>query len=135
MVVMEEIVWYKNLDWSMIWACLAAIICLSLFIAMNPTKDIEAAKTQFKGVGNYFVNTWKNHAFNLISGFLVMAMVIEIAVPVMDWLIQKAMVVFGFKTEFKIRSIDEVAHFLAGISGLSGGFLIAKLIRRLQKLN
>ena len=132
---MENEIWYKNLDWSMIWACLAAIICLSLFIALNPEKDSAVAKSQLKGVGNYFTNTWKNHLFNLFSGFLVMAMVIELAVPVMDWLIQKAVLLLGFQTDFEIRSIDEVAHFLAGISGLGGGFIVAKIIRKFQKLD
>lgn len=61
-------------------------------------------------------------------------MVIELAVPVMDYLVQKSVVFFGFTTDFEIRSIDEVAHFLAGVSGLSGGFMIAKFIKKVQTL-
>ena len=112
--------WYQQLDWSMIWVCLAAIITLSLFIAMNPNK----INKENKGVENYFVNTWKNHAYNLLAGFVMLSFVAEVGFPLVNsW----------FDLDFDVA--DGALHFLAAMSGLGGGYVIAKFIKLFQKLN
>tara|TARA_R110002126_G_scaffold92507_2_gene219525 strand:+ start:2986 stop:3348 length:363 start_codon:yes stop_codon:yes gene_type:complete len=119
---MEEMIdkfWYETLDWSMIWVCLAAIITLSLFIALNPKKiDLEK-----KGVSNYFVNTWKNHAYNLFAGFVMLSFVSEVGFPFVNYFMN-----------LSIDVADGTLHFLAAISGLGGGYVIAKFIRIFQKI-
>lgn len=115
-----ELFWYQQLDWSMIWVCLAAIITLSLFIATNP-KKIEKDN---KGVGNYFVNTWKNHTYNLFSGFVMLSFISEVGFPLINSFLN---------LDFDVA--DGALHFLAAMSGLGGGYVIAKIIKAFQKIN
>lgn len=117
---MENEIWYKQLDWSMIWVCLGAIITLSLFIAMNPNKIDK----ENKGVSKYFVNTWKNHAYNLFAGFVMLSFVAEVGFPFVNSFLN-----------LESDVVDGALHFLAALSGLGGGYVLAKLIRLFQKLN
>ena len=117
---MIQMVWYKALDWSMIWVCFAAIVTLSLFI-LNNTKEIE---TGTKGVSNFFVNTWKNHAYNLFAGFVMLSFVSEVGFPI-----------FNSFIDMPFDVANGTLHFLAALSGLGGGYVIAKIIRLFQKLN
>lgn len=120
MEMIEDTYWYQHLDWSMIWVCLASIITLSLFMALNPNK----IQSDTKGVSNYFVNTWKNHAYNLFAGFVMLTFVSEVGFPfVNSWL----------NLEFDVA--DGALHFLSAMSGLGGGYVIAKIIKLFQKLH
>lgn len=130
--VMEQI-WYKHLDWSVIWACFGAVVVLILFLEKNRGKDILKAQEE-KGVLNYFFPTYLNYIFHFISAFVMLSFVSEIAVPFFDWMIQKATLLFGFETDFKIKSSDDIAHFMAVVSGLSGGYVLAKAIKTIQKI-
>ena len=121
---MEEVerFWYETLDWSMIWVCFAAVITLSLFIALNPTKSFAAVKEN--SVMNYFINTWKNHLYNLFAGFVMLSFVIEVGFPVINSFLN---------LPFEVAS--GALHFLAALSGLGGGYVLARIIRLFQKLN
>ena len=101
-----EIVWYKNLDWSMIWVCLAAVIVHLLYMDIN------------KKAVNY---TWKNYAFYLVSSFLVLAFISEVA----GWAITTY-------TSFSIEVTSGINHFLAALSGLGGGYITTGLIKRFK---
>ena len=110
--------WYNQLDWSMIWVCLGAIITLSFFIALNPNKE-----SQTHGVGKYFINTWKNHVYNLFAGFVMLSFVGEVGFPILNYFM-----------ELPFEIAEGAIHFLSAISGLGGGYIIAKIIRLFQKL-
>lgn len=128
-----ELAWYLKLDWSMIWACLGAIALVSLAMAMQADRTVSEAKDKLAGVGNYFVPTWKNYAFQAIAGLVMLSFVAEIGIPVIDFIISKLNAVLGTDISFTIESSAEVAHTLAVLSGIGGGFILAKLIKLFQK--
>ena len=120
-------VWYQNLDWSMIWACTFAIVCIILF-QLTQTTDPEKAKTSLKGVGHFFMPTWKNIIFQILAGYLMLAIAPEIGVPIVKGVLS----IFNIKMD--VDSADKIAHTLAVLSGLSGGYVLAFIAKKIQKL-
>lgn len=122
-----EIPWYLNFDGSMIAACIGGILILILYLEKNRGKNINEEKLK-SGITNYFVPTWINYAYHVVSGFVMLSISLEIGVPIFDFIIQKSMTFFGFNTEFTISSAEQIVHLLAALSGIMGGYVFAKLI-------
>ncbi|AGO49249.1 hypothetical protein Phi38:2_gp10 [Cellulophaga phage phi38:2] len=119
-----EKLWYQDLDWSMIWVCLAAVLCLVLFMSMHQNETVESSKSKLNGTGNYFIPSWKNYAFQILSALVVLSFVSEVGFPVVNSFMN-----------LPIEVADSAVHFLAALSGIGGGFMFVKLIRLFQKLN
>ncbi|WP_027064591.1 hypothetical protein [Maribacter sp. Hel_I_7] len=118
---MGEIVekfWYQELDWSMIWVCTGGILVTIMAIGTGITQK------NLYGVDNYFKGTWKNYLYQILSGYLVLSFIVEVGLPFADYFVS-----------IPVDIQTPIDHFLAAISGLGGGFIVAKLIRLLQKLN
>jgi hypothetical protein len=114
---METQHWYLTLDWSMIWVCTGGVMALILFMASNPQEK------SLSGVGNYFTPTWKNYAYQIVAAFVVLSFIEEVGMPFVE----------SF-AGLSVEAENSVAHFLGAISGIGGGFILAKVIRLFQRL-
>lgn len=115
---MENEIWYLNFDWSMIWVCALGIV--TTIVAMMT----GVVSKNIYGVENYFKGTWKNYLYQIFAGFLTLSFVSEVGIKFVEYWIT-----------IPVDMSSPLNHFLAAISGLGGGFIIAKLIKLLQKLN
>lgn len=129
MGIIEETHWYQNFDWSMIWTCVGAVLCLMLFFKAYKGQEVIQGQLAETIRGNF----WWKVSYHLVSGLILLAIIGEIGVPLFDFLIQKAITMLGFQTKFRIDSSEEIIHTLAFISGLLGGWIVAKIIRFGQK--
>lgn len=125
---MENTIWYNNLDYSMIWTCIGASLILLLCLKVYGEKQVMKGAAAEKIRQTAYIK-WIYH---IGSGLLLLTIVDEIGVPVFDFLIQKATALFGFSTNFSIESSEDIAHLLALICGLLGGWIIAKIVRYAQ---
>lgn len=110
--------WYQTLDWSMIWVCLASIIALLLYMEVYGQKEVVQGKT-----GEVLRNKWVKPLYHLVAGFVMLSFVSEIGYASL-----KQFLNLDLETE------GNVLHLLASLSGLSGGYVVAKMIRFAQKL-
>ena len=113
---MEEIIWYKNIDWSMVWVCFGGISLIILAMLTG------IANRSMYGVENYFKGTWKNYAYQIIAGLVVLSFISEVGLPFLEYFIQ-----------IPVDLSNPLDHFLAFISGIGGGFIVAKTIKLFQK--
>lgn len=110
--------WYQTLDWSMIWVCLFSIIALLLYMEVYGQKEVIQGKT-----GEVLRNNkWVKALYHLVAGFVMLSFVSEIG-------FDNIKPFLGLSLEAE----NNVAHLLAFISGISGGYVIAKIIRLAQK--
>lgn len=100
-----ETIWYKNLDWSMIWVCLIAVAVHVIYLKR-------------KGVKITIIDV----LFYLLSSILVLSFISEIA----GWFLSQY-------TSISVDIQDSINHVLAAISGLGGGYITTSLIKRIQK--
>lgn len=110
--------WYQNLDWSMIWVCLFSIVALLLYMEVYGQKEVTKGKT-----GEMLRNKWVQPMYHLVAGFVMLSFVSEIG-------FDNIKPFLGLSLEAE----DNVAHLLASLSGITGGYVIAKIIRFAQKL-
>lgn len=116
----NELVWYMNFDWSMIWACLAASLLTILFISIQGKK-----LDQTKGVNSYLKPTWKNHLYHIGAGLVMLTFISEVGLDFVK----------KYVVDMDVETSNDISHLLAVFSGLAGGFVLAKIIRLIQKLN
>ena len=108
---LKEPIWYNNLDWSMIWVCIIAVVVHILYLEIN--KNPNKTNISF---------TWKNYTFYFLSSVLVLAFISEVGMPLVNQY-------FSISTDLQ-GSID---HFLSALSGLGGGYITTGLIKKFQK--
>lgn len=114
-----------NQYWTVITVCVVFSILLLLFnLISNENKDAEAKAGSIK---NYMKPTWKNYLFHFISGLAMLPVVVELGMPFVLWVVEKF-------TGLSLEITGAGLHVLAAASGLSGGYIIAKGIRFVQKL-
>jgi len=107
MEVIKETVWYMNLDWSMIWTCILAVVVHILFLEIS--SKVKSRK---------FVH----YAFYALSSLLVLSFISEVA----GWVLENY-------TSFSLDVQSGINHFLAAISGLGGGYIVTFIINRIKK--
>ncbi len=117
----EEIVWYMNFDWSMIWVCILGVAAVITLMVLDNEK---ARKKTTGSIDNYFIPTWKNYLFHLLAGLLMLTFISEVGIKFLNYYIELPQDLDG-----------GINHFLAALSGIGGGFVIAKIVRLFQKLN
>lgn len=106
--------WYQNLDWSMIWVCVGAVIALILYMKIHqPTYRTEKS---------YLQPTWKNYAYQFVAALVMLSFVSEVGFPLINNFL-------NLPIDFE----NNVLHFLAALSGLGGGYVLEKIIKLFQK--
>lgn len=115
--------WYQTFDWSMIWACAGGLLCVIVFQIVQ-SKNIKNSQS---AISDYFTLTWPNILFQIIAGYLMLAIVPEIGIPLFRIFTK----VIG--AEIEVDSVENIAHTLAAICGLFGGYFLAKIINKVQK--
>lgn len=123
----KEIVWYKDLDWSAIWVCFSSYVALMFFLKGKLPKDPEEAKKYLKGIGNYYILSKWNIGFHFLAAFIVLSFASEVGLPVILFLL-------GNFVELPPEHISTAKHFLACLSGIGGGYILAMIITRLLKI-
>lgn len=115
----KETLWYQNFDWSMIWVCIGAVLVLLLYMEVYGQKEVIIGK-----YGDAIrKRKWLKRVYHLASGLLMLTFVSEIGYGAIKPFIN-----------LSIEAEGNLLHFLAAISGLGGGYIIAKIIRLVQKL-
>ena len=117
--------WYQNLDYSMIWVCAAFSVIVIIGLSINYDKSVQQAKTT--GVKLYLKPTWKNYLFHFLCGLAMLPVFSELGMTVVLYVVET---LSGYSLEVS----GQGKHVLAALSGLTGGFLVAKGIKLIQKL-
>ncbi len=115
--LIKELAWYQSLDWSMIWVCSLGIATMVVAMA------IGVAERNLYGVEDYFRGTWKNYVYQIFAGFLTLTFISEVGMKFVEYWMT-----------VPVEVSSPLNHFLAALSGLGGGFIVAKIIRMFQKI-
>lgn len=116
---LKEIAWYQTFDWSMIWVCTGAVLVLALYLEIYGSKEVISGKSGDK-IRN---NRWLKYTYHLTSSILMLTFITEIGYNAIKPLLG-----------ISIDAEGDLLHFLSALCGLGGGYVVAKLIRLIQKL-
>ena len=111
---------FQDISLAMLIVCLLGVCCtFFMAVAIN---DKANAKQAIWGTGDFFLPSLKNVGFHLVSALLTLTFIHEVGYAFVKYFI-----------DIPLQIQEGLDLFFSAISGLGGGFIVAKIILLLKK--